>query len=77
MCPIYSEAKQTKMSQFRAEKVLLQDMQGEQVAPAPYLPQTPNSPKGFQQSILKGEVMEACGGCCKFLCVGIFCSYSK
>ena len=50
MCPIYSEAKQTKMSQFRAEKVLLQDMQGEQVAPAPYphKPQTP--PNGFSKA---------------------------
>ena len=38
MCRIYSETKQTKTSEFWAEKILLQDHEGEWMAPAPNPP---------------------------------------
>ena len=45
---MHSEAKQTETSEFGAEKGLLQGHEGEWVT---HVPQTPELPKGFQQSI--------------------------
>ena len=50
-----SEAKQTKMSEFGAEKGLLQGHARKQVTQAPKAPEVP---KGFWQSIFKGQVRE-------------------
>ena len=55
MCQMYSEAKQTETSGFRAEKGLSQGHARRQVA---RVPQTPKLPEGFQQSVFKGQVRE-------------------
>ena len=58
MYPTHSEAKQTEMWEFGAEKGLLQGYVRRQVACAP---PNPELPKGFQQSIFKGKVRKGRG----------------
>ena len=51
----HSKAKQTKMSEFGAEKGLLQDQ-------ARYIvPKIPGTLKGFQQIIITGQLRERLG----------------
>ena len=55
VCLTHSEAKQTKMSEFGAEKGLLQGT-ARQVAHAVKIPELPT---GFQHCIFKGQVRES------------------
>ena len=67
MCPTHSEAKQTEMSEFRAEKALLQDHTWRWVAPAIT---SPKLPKGFRQNTFKSQVgggdSHRVGNCAQF-----------
>lgn len=62
-CPMHSKAKQTEMSEFEAEKDLLQGYPRRQVDHAP----SPNSLKGFNKAFLKAWWREGMVNCCKFL----------
>ena len=55
MCPAHSEAKQTKTSEFRAEKGLLQGPYKENRW---FMLKRPELPDGFQGSIFKDKVRE-------------------
>ena len=56
MCALHSEAKQTKTSQLRAEKGLLQGHA--RLAWVVHTQKTQNSSKGFGKAFLKGQMRE-------------------
>ena len=58
---MHSEAKQTEILEFGAEKGLLQGHARRRVAPAL---KSPELPKGFQQSTFQSQVEEGARGIC-------------
>ena len=58
---MHSEAKQTEILEFGAEKGLLQGHARRRVAPAL---KSPELPKGFQQSTFQSQVEEGAHGIC-------------
>ena len=58
MCPMHSEAKQTKTSEFGAEKGLLQSRTRRQVA---HTLKSSKLPEGFRQSVFKSQISRVVG----------------